>query len=103
MANTRLDLQKVLLDLVGSPIKVYFQPPSTVKMTYPCVVYSRSNATTKSADNIPYLRMKRYQVTVIDADPDSIIPEKIEALPMCTFDRQFTADNLYHDVFSLYF
>jgi len=47
--------------------------------------------------------MKRYQVTVIDADPDSIIPEKIEALPMCTFDRQFTADNLYHDVFSLYF
>lgn len=72
-------------------------------MQYPCIVYQRYNALTVFADNSPYRRTKRYQVTVIDADPDSAIPDEVAKLPMCTHNRFFVANNLNHDVFNLYF
>jgi hypothetical protein len=40
---------------------------------------------------------------IIDQDPDSAIPPKVAALPMCLFNRFYTADNLNHDVYNLYF
>lgn len=98
----RLDLQTLLETLLGSR-NVYFQPPANVQMQYPCIVYSRDNANTKFAGNKPYRHVNRYQVTVIDQDPDSAIPDKIAGLPMCSFNRFFAADNLNHDVFTLFF
>jgi hypothetical protein len=82
---------------------VYFQPPETVSMIYPCIVYERSNAATRFADDRPYLYDKRYQITVIDKNPDSSIPDQIAKLPQCVFNRHFRADNLNHDVFVMYF
>jgi hypothetical protein len=98
----RLDLQAILVELLGTG-NVYFQPPASISMSYPCIVYKRDNLISKPADNFPYLRKKRYQITVIDSDPDSEIPDKVSNLPACSFDRFFTADNLNHDVFSLFF
>lgn len=98
----RLELQTILTDILESN-NVYFQPPPTVKMEYPCIVYRRDFAETAFADNHPYRHIKRYQVMVIDRDPDSKIPEKVAALPMCVFDRFYTADNLNHDVYKLFF
>lgn len=72
-------------------------------MEYPCIVYARDYALTRFAGNLPYTRTKRYQVTVIDRDPDSDIPDRVASLPMCTFNRFFTSENLNHDVFNLYF
>jgi hypothetical protein len=72
-------------------------------MTYPCVVYHRDNADSAFAGNNPYRLTQRYQVTVIDEDPDSDILLKIWSLPMCLFNRHFAADNLNHDVYVLYF
>lgn len=72
-------------------------------MQYPCIVYQRDNADTKFAGNNAYRYTKRYQVTIIDRDPDSVIPGKVAGLPMCLFNRYFTADNLHHDVYNLYF
>jgi hypothetical protein len=40
---------------------------------------------------------------VIDPDPDSPIVDAVAELPLCTYDRFFTADNLNHDVFNLFF
>lgn len=72
-------------------------------MKYPCIVYERSRIEPDFADNLPYIFRDRYQVTVIDKDPDSDLPRKIAALPMCVHDRHYTASNLHHDVFNLYF
>ena len=99
-AQDRLLLQGILETITP---KVYFQPPANVQMEYPCIVYQRDYADTKFAGNSPYHNTKRYQVTVIDRDPDSDIPDKVAALPMCRFDRAFVADNLNHDVFRLFF
>lgn len=98
----RLDLQTILLGLLDSD-NVYFQPPSTISMSYPCIVYNRNNAKTDFADNEAYKNKKRYQVIVIDQNPDSKIPDKVAALPMCTFNRFYAVDNLNHDVFYLFF
>ena len=98
----RLELQ-ALFEAIPEVTKVYFQPPASLVLTYPCIIYKRDFAQTQFADNNPYSRQLRYQVTVIDKNPDSEIPAKIAALPMCLFDRFYTADNLNHDVFNLFF
>lgn len=98
----RLDLHSILLGLLGSP-NVYFQPPPSYKLEYPCIIYKRDRIDIAHADNKPYKNKRRYQLTVIDANPDSDIPEKVAALPMCSYDRFYTADNLNHDVYNLFF
>lgn len=82
---------------------VYFDPPSGFCMTYPCIVYRRSKIDPKFANNKPYLLTKKYEITVIDKDPDSMIPDKVAMLPRCAHDRNFVSDNLHHDVFTLEF
>lgn len=82
---------------------VYFQPPTNVQLVYPCIIYSRDFADTKFADDRPYKHTLRYMVTVIDRDPDSDIPAKVAGLPMSLFNRFYTADDLNHDVYVVYF
>jgi hypothetical protein len=98
----RLELHTILVGLLGNG-NVYFQPPSTVQMKYPCIVYGRDDAETDFADNRPYGVKVRYKVTVIDRDPDSEIPMKVAMLPTCTFVTWFTVDKLNHDVYQLFF
>jgi hypothetical protein len=98
----RLELQTLLVGVLGST-NVYFQPPANVQMKYPCIVYAQDNAKTEFAGNNPYRYAKRYQVTVISRDPDSPIPDKVAKLPTANFNRAFTADDLHHYVFNLYF
>lgn len=98
----RPDLQDLLVSLLGSD-NVYFQPPPSLQMSYPCIVYERGRINTDFADDLPYNRRKQYQVTVIDRDADSLIPDKVGALATCVHERFFTANNLNHDVFRLFF
>jgi hypothetical protein len=100
---SRRELLHLLLKAQSGLSAVYFQPPSNDKMEYPAIVYQRDAADTNFADNNPYMITKRYQVTVIDYDPDSMIPDRIAALPQCVFERHFNADGLNHDVYTLYF
>lgn len=100
--GTRLDLQNLLEDILGTG-NVYFQPPETIKINYPCIIYKRDYSNSIFADNKPYKNTKRYSVTVIDRNPDSLTLDKMDALPMCTFIRHLTVENLNHDIYNLYF
>lgn len=100
--DRRLTLHAKLVSILGSS-NVYFQPPANVEMKFPAIVYEHDKMATDFADNLPYNRVKGYQVTVIDRDPDSVTPDKVGALPLCTFSRAFVANNLNHSVFNLYF
>lgn len=97
----RTELQTLLEGVLGST-NVYFQPPATLMMSYPCIVYARDGARPKFADNKPYLNLKRYQVTVIDRNPDSLVPDRVAELPLSSFDRHYVSSGLNHDVFTLY-
>jgi hypothetical protein len=98
----RTELQTLLETVLGSG-EVYFQPPSSVKMVYPCIIYERSDIRAKFADNEQYILDKEYTITVITKDPDSIIPDKVAKLQKCQMDRHFESEGLNHDVFIIYF
>lgn len=101
--GSRLSLHDELKMLLGTD-NCYFQPPESMKLKFPCFVYHRYNLDTKYADNRTYRNMWHYTVTFIHKDPDSDIPEKVmEHFQNCRMDRRYTSDNLYHDVFTLYY
>lgn len=100
--RTRLQLRDALLDAIGLE-NMYFQPPNTVQMKYPCVVYGLSNHYVRHSENQPYVGYKMYQITIIDKDPDSKYQDLPLKMPFCRFERHYTADNLHHWVYKLYF
>jgi len=100
--GTRLELHEVLCDILGTN-HVYFQPPASIRMTYPAIVYSLDYIWAPKANDKSYLRNNRYEVQYISRDPDNKVIDMLLKLPYCTFDRRFVVDNLYHDCFDLYF
>ena len=100
--DRRLKLQNLLKTILGSD-NVYFQPPPSVKIKYPCIIFTRNRIDQTKADNIDYIRRVRYTVTLIGSDPESSTVEKLLDIPYCSYDRFFTSDGLNHDVFSLYY
>lgn len=117
MSRPREELQQILENLMSEAYEalpdgvrnvtpnfsghVYFQAPSRIE--YPAIVYERTSADTQFADDAPYIYEKRYQVTVIEKDPDSSIPDRVAMLPKCIFDRHYVTENLHHDSFVIYF
>jgi hypothetical protein len=105
---SRLQLQTLLENLLPAykedeDTHVYFQPPASVNMLYPAIRYSLKDIANEHADDIAYIQSRCYDVMVIDEDPDSSIVTSVAAIPMCSFDRHYTADNLNHWTFILYF
>ena len=100
--TNRLNLQTTLENILGSR-NVYYQPPESVKMQYPAIVYFRNSIENNHANDLVYNQNVSYEIIVIYKDPDSEIPLAVSQLPLCKFNRRYTADNLYHDVFTLYF
>ena len=102
MGRPRSTLQNLLESILESPY-VYFQPPSTIKMHYPCIVYERSRIDGDHADNLVYKLNVQYTVTVIYTDPDSALPFEVAKIPTANHSGHFVSDNLYHDVFTIYY
>lgn len=100
--GNRLELHAIFEEILNSR-NAYFQPPETIKMKYPAIVYERDNIDNRHADDTVYMQKDRYKVTVIDPNPDSEYVRKMSMLPMCRHDRHFKSDNLNHDVFIIYF
>lgn len=100
--GTRLQLHQTLVTILGTD-HVYFQPPSSIKMTYPAIVYSLDKVQVTKADDKPYLKHNRYQVQYISRNPENTVIDDILELPYSSYDRRFVADNLYHDNFDVYF
>ena len=100
--DRRLSLQEILVNILGSN-NVYFQPPETIRLQYPCIIYERSDIDKKYADNRAYTSMVRYSLTLITRSPESDLVKAILELPYCSYDRHYAADTLNHDVFTLYY
>ena len=58
----RIKLHELLVSLLGTR-NVYFQPPESIKLSYPCIVYKRSTGDTQFANDIPYtFRINSYLI-----------------------------------------
>ena len=98
----RLDLQSLLEELMESR-NVYYKPPESTKMQYPAIRYSKKNIQSVYANNSKYLMRDCYELIVISRNPDDPVIKRLLALPYCSYDRQYIADNLYHDVLTIYY
>jgi hypothetical protein len=100
---SRLTLHKELCTLLGSN-NVYFQPPESIKLRFPCIIYTLDKGDARFADNRVYSYTHQYTITYIDSNPDhDMIDKMFTSFSMCVHDRRFISNNLYHDVFSLYY
>ena len=100
---SRLELQAELCAALGSR-NVYFQPPESVKMNYDAIRYWLSGKSLRRANNKIYNSTNRYDGVVITRDPDTTIPDEIlSRFEMCSFGRPYTADNLNHYPFTIYY
>lgn len=97
----RQKLSKWLHDILGSN-SVYFRPPASKKMAYDAIVYDLSRITKTAADNKAYGLYDKYMITYISYHPRRDIIQRLMDLPYCTFDRTYVADNLHHNVFTIY-
>lgn len=103
MADHRINLQQELCEILGTK-NVYFQPPESVKLQFPCIIYELANGVETYANDMPYTFQRSYQVTLVDKNPDSPIVEKLAYhFPKSKFNRFFVNDNLNHFVFTIYY
>ena len=99
---SRLQLHEVLCEILGTR-NAYFQPPASVQMKYPAIVYGLDDIKNTFANDGVYSSLRRYSVTVIDKNPDSPIVSRVATIKTCRFNRHYEKDNLNHDVFTIYF
>lgn len=99
--GSREELHYELLTLVPN---AYFQPPTTLKMKYPCIVYHKTPNYKDFANGGIYRRVRAYALTVIDTDPDSEIAEKVEELfEYCSITNHYVVDSLHHTTLNLHY
>lgn len=94
-------LEEVMEDAEEDRENVFSQPPTI--LPDPCIKFQRDASWVRHADNVNYLVLKRYQITVLDRNSDSRIPDLVEALPECSFDRWYAANGVNHWVYNIYF
>lgn len=101
LENRRLELHETLCEILGSR-NVYFQPPESVRMKYPAIVYSLNSIRNSRANNGVYQSNPSFSMTLITDDPDSPLIQQLSMLPYCSFDRYYAADNLNHYAYTIY-
>lgn len=96
----RLQLNALLKTITTN---VYYQPPASVKMVYPCIRYNRTTGIEMPADNKSlYLDRAAYELVYISRTPDDSAVDSLRALNYCRFNGVSTSDNLYHYRFKIY-
>lgn len=96
-------LHEELCTILGSR-NCYFQPPASLRMQYDAIRYELGGKDTVRANNRLYKFINQYEGVVITRDPDTTIPDKLLShFEMCSFGRPYTADNLNHYPFTIYY
>lgn len=95
-------LHEILCGILGSR-NCYFQPPETVKISYPCIVYERSSIDYKNAGNKKYKGKVKYDLKLISTQPNNTTIIKLLDLQYCSYDRHYVSNNLNHDAFTLFY
>lgn len=102
MAQPRHKLQSILEDILGTK-NVYFQPPPSFIMKYPCIRYSMSGQVNEQANDMNYIRTREYTLIYINRKPDTEVVDKLLDLPMSAVGRSWVQNGLHHTTIILYF
>ena len=102
MARSRVELDRILRSTLGTS-NVYFDPPESFKLKYPCIVYSLGSHYEVFADDKRFINMKRYTLTYITQNADDPMVDTLEQLRYCHLSRPYVADGLFHYAYDIYF
>lgn len=101
MDQKQTKLHEMLVN-AASPYPVYFQPPMTLRLQYPCLVYQLDRISARHANNLPYHADRSYTMTFITLDPVNTVKDKLALLPKCRMNRFYTAENMNHYTYTIY-
>ena len=99
MAKTRLTFQQFLKTKTA---RVYFQPDENIKLTYPCIVYSKTRLDSMFADDKIHKLNHGYKLIYITRDPDDALIDELVSIPYARFLRQYNVNGLYHNEYIIY-
>ena len=100
--HRRLELQMLLETIMGSR-NVYFQPPASVSLSYPAIVYAFDGIKSNYSNDKKYSMHDYYDITLIQISQDLTIIDKLLMLDYCEMHSHYVVDNLYHYKFKLFF
>ena len=81
-------------------IKIYYEPPESIKLTYPCAIMSRGNIQFADANNYKYLKTVRYSLTYITKTINDPLADTIAEYDHMVHGDSYTSDHLYHHTYS---
>lgn len=101
LQSRRLALQAQLEGILGSR-NVYFQPPASIFIKYPCIVYSFDGEEVRHSNNLTYIKRYKFDMTFItkDAEPSDTL-SALDSIPYCKLERVYQSDNLHHFSYKL--
>lgn len=100
LVKNREDFHQFLLTLCPN---VYFQPPESMKIKYPCIIYALDALKPQYADNMSYLLHIPYSMRYITREADDELVYTLATLPKCRHGKPYGKDNLYHHPYTIYY
>lgn len=100
--DRRVELHHILENTLGTK-NVFFEPPESFKLTYPCIVYYLSGHNERRADNDQYTLIKHYTMVYITQKADDAMIDKLEKLKFCSLNHPYVSSNLHHYAYNLYY
>lgn len=83
---------------------VYFQPPESIKLKYPCVIYSKQPFRTVRANNTAWINNRPYRVVIVCSDGDNKFAEMLlNGFKYCSYDSRYISNNMYHDSLTIFY
>lgn len=104
MEVNRLELSTLLSSIMeecGEEPHLYFQPPESVKLEYPCMIYRLRTMTSRKADDKPYYKTIGFDITYVTRSPNSSVPSRMLSEQYMNFDRYYTSENLHHYAYTI--
>lgn len=104
--GTLTDLIDTIYNVLGedTPYTVYGKAPENTALSYPCIMIKLDNNHARRADDRPYMKLKKYTLTVITKDVFDTTYDLLEDhIPYCRFENNFISDQLYHYKLVLYY
>lgn len=87
----------VLKEIVGD--NIYFNPPSNLKIQYPCCVCSINDILNKNADDEVYNQNVRYDCTLITKNVNDPLLKELSKINTFRYSRHYVVDGLHHYAF----
>lgn len=104
--GTLPELIDKLYEILGENTKytVYGKAPTNTTLSYPCIIIKLDTSHVRKADDVSYMKRKKYTLTLITTDILDTTYDLLEDnLPYCRFENNYISDQLYHYKLALYY